>query len=137
MRHFGRSKSRVGIFSLWSLTIIHTCYALDVNVSALLPSLIGVTAFLKCCWQWIPGDADGPLPLSKDFRDKLSGLCKILEQGGRVDVSKERHATIKRMCAKLRDLEEHQVGARALIPSTFQPLKQLGAGATAPKQAGP
>ncbi|EKX53465.1 hypothetical protein GUITHDRAFT_150414 [Guillardia theta CCMP2712] len=59
--------------------------------------------------QWIPADADGPLPMSSDYRQKLAELCKhIMPKGGvgeaefSPDVPKEKQKVILKLCKKLR-----------------------------------
>jgi len=60
--------------------------------------------------QWLPEDADGPLPMSKIHRDKLAELCNTIEKVGGPglppDVPPSKAATIRSMCKRLRDAEQ-------------------------------
>mmetsp|Transcript_29104 Transcript_29104/g.51150 ORF Transcript_29104/g.51150 Transcript_29104/m.51150 type:complete len:157 (+) Transcript_29104:54-524(+) len=55
--------------------------------------------------SWTPASDDGPLPLSKKFRDGLRKLCKLLEENENSlakNKSPEEIAKIRHQCAKLK-----------------------------------
>mmetsp|Transcript_16083 Transcript_16083/g.49745 ORF Transcript_16083/g.49745 Transcript_16083/m.49745 type:complete len:145 (-) Transcript_16083:78-512(-) len=71
---------------------------------------------------WIPADGEGPLPLSKSYRDQLSRLCALLETASALPPSIEaRRGDVEKMCAKLRDAE------RAAAPRPLAALPKVAA----------
>jgi hypothetical protein len=60
--------------------------------------------------QWIPEDPDGPLPMSRDYRDKLAVLCDLIKSGSGLsaDITPQKDASIRRMCSKLRESRRSQ-----------------------------
>lgn len=63
--------------------------------------------------DWIPADADGPLPASREFREKLLELCITLRKN--VDFADalpdHKRKTVRSMCRRLREAELAERGA--------------------------
>lgn len=60
---------------------------------------------------WIPADADGPLPVSENYRDALTKLCTIIK--GKEQLAPEligKKEIIERMCVKLSMSKNASVG---------------------------
>jgi len=69
------------------LTLLTFCLALSI-ASALDVS-------------WLPADPEGPLPVSKEFRDKLRSLCNSLSPSFLSSLSVTKRDQITKMCAQL------------------------------------
>jgi hypothetical protein len=55
--------------------------------------------------NWLPADADGPLPLSLAYRENLRKLCVATEEGSSVPntIQQADQKKIIKLCAKLRE----------------------------------
>jgi len=72
---------------------------------ALLVTLAMVPTARGFDLSWIPADGEGPLPLSRAYRDQLARLCDIVEGKDASALPPSiasRLADIERMCAKLK-----------------------------------
>ena len=76
-----------------------------VVVVVLLSVLVPCSAFDL---NWIPADADGPLPVSEAYRDSLRKLCSVLDSGGSLpqESAHKRHVVAK-MCKKLKQTDSY------------------------------
>ena len=66
--------------------------------------LFSVTNAIDVSWIPVDGDGDGPLPLSKNYREKLRKLCVIIK-GPRpppeLAENSKRGAVLRKMCGRL------------------------------------
>ena len=77
----------------------------------LLPCCLILAAFASTTAaidvSWIPADPNGPLPLSKNYRNALAKLCALEKLPPSVPASKRQ--TVKQLCRKLRASESSDV----------------------------
>jgi hypothetical protein len=60
--------------------------------------------------SWLPDDANAPLPLSSNFRNKLRSLCEKGENSHR-QIDPKKQVVLKEMCKKLRKDDANILGA--------------------------
>jgi hypothetical protein len=59
--------------------------------------------------KWTPNDPnDKPLPLSSNYREKLSVLCELMNSGKLSRMTKEKYESLVEMCSQL-ETEHHFV----------------------------
>jgi hypothetical protein len=95
-------------------------------------SLFLVLILCAVAWSintdWIPNDANAPLPLSKAYRDRLRKLCVLIKESPATLLEEneliQRKAVVTAMCAKLAKDDDNIAGAGAELDERVELLKK-------------
>jgi len=57
--------------------------------------------------HWFPADPEGPLPTSKEYRDRLRSLCNVMSSGNRLPKELEdKKPELQRLCQRLAEADK-------------------------------
>ena len=102
------------------------------RISAVLVLLLSLMWSRALCFDvsWIPADPEGPLPLSKRYRDSLRRLCALVDSSEAVPLPpevEEIKPRLVRICARLRadDAAAGTAPAKGgwALPKELRPLR--------------
>ena len=91
--------------------------------------LIGLLCLKRACSldvSWIPSDPDGPLPLSKSYRDSLRKLCDLISTKQINSLPPElieKKPVLQKLCIRLKADDENVLSTQSLIK--FSPFKTI------------
>lgn len=105
------------------LSILNLLIVVPRASSALEASWIPATSSGSTAEDATSTSMDGPLPLSKNYRDKLRKLCKLMDSPTRSPSSlnrmeENRNRELRMMCQRLKQDDE----SSSLIPSSSTPI---------------